>query len=451
MPDIFSSLLNATVSTVEISGVRQVVIGGDVPFEITFPTGTTIDGVAATVSDAEVTGSKITGFVSGAGTVAATDTVLQAFNKLDGNVALKLATASFTDAAVTSKLITGFTSGAAAVLATDTILQAINKLDGNVGTKLGVAGFSDAAVTGKLITGFVSGAGVVAATDTILQAINKLDANSSNTAVISQLLTGYTQPSSFGTISATSSVLSAIQQAAANAVEAAVRKVPVRDMALAGAIVLADEARTKLLAHLASTGGGTGAHSTADVTSGVGIGPTVPTDLSTLLSRAGELLTAYDTHETDAELGADWVWHLAQETGDHSLTSAVTPTTLTEAITRLEDLKTKLNAHDADDTAHDVASLNQISATSYADTVLSGDQIVGPSVLLANWAITIPTALLASGRMITVKDFAGNATANDIVVSTQGSEKIDGNDTYTIDADDGSVTLVSDGSHWFTI
>lgn len=31
----------------------------------------------------------ITGFVSGSGTVAATDTILQAFNKLDGNVALK--------------------------------------------------------------------------------------------------------------------------------------------------------------------------------------------------------------------------------------------------------------------------------------------------------------------------------------------------------------------------
>jgi hypothetical protein len=34
-----------------------------------------------------VTGSLITGFVSGAGTVAASDTVLQAVNKLDGNIA----------------------------------------------------------------------------------------------------------------------------------------------------------------------------------------------------------------------------------------------------------------------------------------------------------------------------------------------------------------------------
>lgn len=47
----------------------------------------------------------------------------------------KLATASFTDTAVTGKLITGFTAGSGTVAATDTILQAINKIDGNVSEK----------------------------------------------------------------------------------------------------------------------------------------------------------------------------------------------------------------------------------------------------------------------------------------------------------------------------
>ena len=46
-----------------------------------------------------------------------------------------LPTISFTDSAVTGKSITGFTSGAGTVSATDTILEAINKLDGNIGTK----------------------------------------------------------------------------------------------------------------------------------------------------------------------------------------------------------------------------------------------------------------------------------------------------------------------------
>lgn len=54
-------------------------------------------------------------------------------NQTDLQAALnaKLATASFTDAAVTGKLITGYVSGAGTIAATDTILQAIQKLNGN--------------------------------------------------------------------------------------------------------------------------------------------------------------------------------------------------------------------------------------------------------------------------------------------------------------------------------
>lgn len=46
-------------------------------------------GNAATVPNATVIGKVLTGYVSGAGTVAATDTILQAVNKLNGNIALK--------------------------------------------------------------------------------------------------------------------------------------------------------------------------------------------------------------------------------------------------------------------------------------------------------------------------------------------------------------------------
>lgn len=54
--------------------------------------------VAATVTNSAVIGKVITGYVSGSGTVAATDTILQAVNKLNGNDALKapLASPSFT-------------------------------------------------------------------------------------------------------------------------------------------------------------------------------------------------------------------------------------------------------------------------------------------------------------------------------------------------------------------
>lgn len=46
------------------------------------------------ISAATVTGKLITGFVSGAATVAVTDTILQAINKLDGNTAAKQASSS---------------------------------------------------------------------------------------------------------------------------------------------------------------------------------------------------------------------------------------------------------------------------------------------------------------------------------------------------------------------
>jgi hypothetical protein len=54
--------------------------------------------------------------------------------------AAALPSASFTSAAVTGKLITGFVSGSGTVFATDTILQAIDKLDGNDALKLPLAG-----------------------------------------------------------------------------------------------------------------------------------------------------------------------------------------------------------------------------------------------------------------------------------------------------------------------
>ena len=60
---------------------------------------------SASISDATVTGKLLTGYVSGAGTVAATDTILQGINKLNGNDALKmpLAGGTFTGAVTQNK------------------------------------------------------------------------------------------------------------------------------------------------------------------------------------------------------------------------------------------------------------------------------------------------------------------------------------------------------------
>lgn len=49
---------------------------------------TTTTGIPTIATDAQVTSHLLTGYVSGAGTIASTDTILQAFNKINGNVAL---------------------------------------------------------------------------------------------------------------------------------------------------------------------------------------------------------------------------------------------------------------------------------------------------------------------------------------------------------------------------
>lgn len=81
----------------------------------------------------------LTGYTSGAGTVAATDTVLQAIQKLNGNIAA-LDTDDvpegptnlyFTNARAIAAPLAGYTSGAGTISSADTILQAIQKLNGN--------------------------------------------------------------------------------------------------------------------------------------------------------------------------------------------------------------------------------------------------------------------------------------------------------------------------------
>lgn len=91
-------------------------------------------------SSDSVLATALTGYVSGAGVLAATDTVLQGFNKLNGNAAAikvtadaALPSASFTAAAVTGKLLTGLAAGAdTPISATDSILVALANLQAQI-------------------------------------------------------------------------------------------------------------------------------------------------------------------------------------------------------------------------------------------------------------------------------------------------------------------------------
>ncbi len=91
-------------------------------------------------SPTDIISTVLTGYVSGAGTVADTDSILEAIEKLNGNQVLSKATAdaalpsaSFTSAAVTAKVLTGLASGTATpIAATDTILAALANLQAQI-------------------------------------------------------------------------------------------------------------------------------------------------------------------------------------------------------------------------------------------------------------------------------------------------------------------------------
>lgn len=81
-------------------------------------------------------------------------------------------------------------------------------------------------------------------------------------------------------------------------------------------------------------------------------------------------------------------------------------------------------------------------------TMLAQDDIV-----LCNQAgaitITLPSANNVKGRLITIKDKAGNAATNNITVS--GAQNIDGAASKTINTNYGVLRIVSDGAAWFTV
>jgi alpha-tubulin suppressor-like RCC1 family protein len=133
---------------------------------------------ATAISATTVTGKALTGYVSGAGTVSATDSILSAINKLNGNDGLKanLASPTFTGT-VTSPAFSGPLTGNVTGNVTGSAGSFTGSLVGDVTGTQGATAISAATVTGKALTGYVSGAGTIAATDTILGAINKLNGN----------------------------------------------------------------------------------------------------------------------------------------------------------------------------------------------------------------------------------------------------------------------------------
>ena len=63
-------------------------------------------------------------------------------------------------------------------------------------------------------------------------------------------------------------------------------------------------------------------------------------------------------------------------------------------------------------------------------------------------SLTLLTAQVISGRLISIKDAGGNAATYPIIIDTEGSETIDGANTITINSNYGGVDIYCDGSNW---
>jgi len=178
---------------------------------------------------------------------------------------------------------------------------------------------------------------------------------------------------------------------------------------LASAIALATELRTDYSAHVAdvTVGGTTGEHKALHTAGQLAAASVVPYNLTTLLALVNDLTAKYTLHNTDA-IAASPTYHQAQDT-THALAAVTTVTTLSGAITRLNDIKAKYNAHDAETTAHTTGSKYQIAADNSAlgaaifvplDNVKAGD-LVSWSVLKAGTGSVAGVSAVAGNGGVT--------------------------------------------------
>jgi len=147
----------------------------------------TTSGLTATLSNSAVIGKVLTGFTSGAGTVAATDTILQAIQKINGNTSAGIAAAgSLTGATLASNVlassltsvgtlagltvtaaIVGSVTGNAGTVTTNANLTGAITSSGNT-TSLGTASFTSANLAGALTDETGSGSAVFATSPTLV-------------------------------------------------------------------------------------------------------------------------------------------------------------------------------------------------------------------------------------------------------------------------------------------
>lgn len=115
-------------------------------------------------------------------------------------------------------------------------------------------------------------------------------------------------------------------------------------------------------------------------------------------------------------------------------------------LSRMEPLAPEMNVN----VLNNLVVPTTVNAATY--TVLDGDHtLLVAYTPTGTCAITIPSALIANYVRLTIKDSGGSANTNNITISTEGSEKIDGADAYVINTAKGKVVLASDGANLYVV
>jgi collagen type VII alpha len=131
----FNGSANITVPSDIAAGTtgNLMISNGTIWTSATVPTwNQSTTGSAANLTGLTATVTNLNTVTSGLGTAAFTASTAYATSAQGTLATNALPTASFTDAAVTGKLLTGYVSGAGTISAADSILTAINKLNGNI-------------------------------------------------------------------------------------------------------------------------------------------------------------------------------------------------------------------------------------------------------------------------------------------------------------------------------
>lgn len=184
---------------------------------------------------------------------------------------------------------------------------------------------------------------------------------------------------------------------------------------LSSAIALANAVKATMNVHYADETEHTAGAQTA-------ISTTDATDVTTLIALITAMMTSYIAHDDDAILTESWAYHIAQGT-EKALASAVPPTTLAECVTRVNDIKAKLNDHMDDAVCHTDGDSPQESTS---------DGAMGAAV-----DVTVSGA--TSGDVVTwgILD-SGTGTVTG-VSGVAGTDKV----TFTFSADPQADTIIS--------